>query len=59
MFQCSSQKFEQIVDTEDIYKLKEKFLKGVSKIKNLGIEVVVQVKGMLHQDEDFYFHVGL
>ena len=52
----ASQKFEQIVDTEDIYKLKEKFLKGVSKIKDLGVKVVVQVKGMPHQENEFYFH---
>jgi len=52
----ASQKFEQIVDTEDIYKLKEKFLKGVSKIKDLGFKVVVQVKGMPHQENEFYFH---
>jgi len=52
----ASQKFEQIVDTEDIYKLKEKFLKGVSKIKDLGVKVVIQVKGMPHQEEEFYFH---
>ena len=32
----ASQKLEQVVDTEDIYKLKEKFLKGVSKIKDLA-----------------------
>jgi hypothetical protein len=52
----ASQKFEQIVDTEDIYKLKEKFLKGVSKIKDLDVKVVVQVKGMPHQENEFYFH---
>tara|TARA_B100000965_G_C19600392_1_gene762274 strand:+ start:2481 stop:3488 length:1008 start_codon:yes stop_codon:yes gene_type:complete len=52
----ASQKFEQIVDTEDIYKLKEKFLKGVSKIKDLDVKVVVQVKGMPHQEDEFYFH---
>ena len=52
----ASQKFEKIVDTEDIYRLKEKFLRGVSKIKDLDVKVVVKIIGMPHQEDDFYFH---
>ncbi len=52
----ASQKLEQVVDTEDICKLKEKFLKGVSKIKDLDFKVVTKVIGMPHQEDTFYFH---
>ena len=52
----TSQKLEETVDDVSIHDLKEKFLNGVRKITKLGFKVNHEIKGVLSNSLEYYFH---
>tara|TARA_Y100000310_G_scaffold298858_1_gene333179 strand:- start:1743 stop:2756 length:1014 start_codon:yes stop_codon:yes gene_type:complete len=52
----TSQKLEQVSDEVNIQELRDKFFEGVRKITKLGFEVNHEVRGILTNSREFYFH---